>query len=47
MKIDNTGWKEEMDKLCKASLKNWKNTGKNKKACGISASLNLGKAVQA
>jgi hypothetical protein len=47
MKIDNTGWKKEMDALMKATSKNWKNTGKSKKANGLSAMVDLGKAVQA
>ena len=47
MKAIDTGWKKDMDALMKRTHKNWKNTGKNKKSCGISASLNLGKAVRA
>jgi hypothetical protein len=47
MKALDTGWKKEMDALMKRTTKNWKNTGKNTKSRGISASLNLGKAVQA
>ena len=47
MKAIDTGWKKEMDALVKATSKNWWATGKNKKASGLSGSLNLGKAVQA
>ena len=46
MKIDNTGWKKEMDALMKSTQKNWNNPRLVMKASGISASLNLGKAVR-
>tara|TARA_R110002020_G_scaffold218533_1_gene426422 strand:+ start:3153 stop:3296 length:144 start_codon:yes stop_codon:yes gene_type:complete len=46
MKIDNTGWKKEMDALMKSTQKNWNNPRPVRKASGISASLNLGKAVR-
>jgi len=46
MKAIDTGWKKEMDALMKTTSKNWLNTGKSKKTSGISASLNLGKAVR-
>jgi len=46
MKIDNTGWKKEMDALMKQTQKNWNKPLLVKKASGISASLNLGKAVR-
>jgi len=43
MKAIDTGWKKEMDALMVRTSKNWRNTGKNKKASGLSGSLNLGK----
>ena len=36
-----TGWKEEMDELMKRTRKNWENTGKAKKASGVTGSICL------
>ena len=47
MKAIDTGWKKEMDALMKRTQKNWNKPFLIKKASGISAMVNLGKAVQA
>ena len=41
MKANNTGWKQEMDKLYKQTLKNWKDTGETKKSNGLSCVFSL------
>ena len=43
MKIKDTGWKQEMDALYERTRKNWENTGKAKKAKGVSGIISLAK----
>lgn len=43
MKAYKTGWKQEMDKLYKNTLKNWRKTGNLEKPSGISAEISLAK----
>ena len=38
----NSDWKKDMDKLYKLTLKNWKTTGNETKAAGVSGSISLG-----
>ena len=45
MKVNSTGWKQEMDKLYKDTLKNWKNMKEVKKSSGVSGSISLGSAI--
>ena len=37
----STTWKQDMDALYEATIKNWENTGKVRKASGVSGSINL------
>ena len=37
-----TGWIKEMEALMERTRKNWKNTGKVKKASGVTGSVCLG-----
>ena len=37
-----TNWKKEMETLMERTRKNWKNTGKVKKAGGVTGSICLG-----
>jgi len=38
----DTGWKKEMEKLCKETAKNWERTGNVKKSSGVNGNINLG-----